>query len=379
MKQPKIFNGWLSIEHNESFGPLSADRESWLTLNGIVFNKKILKNIHRMFNCTIPFNDLFVSTFAGYIQQAENFYKNSLLLDYRSKPLTLYYCYLNLAKAYLFLNGKDYRSSIQTGIELHGVRPDRDKMKSTRFSLKSQSVIVERNGIARDLFDFDGSEVSSCKNINLLDLFNRITEISFQVNKVTNHTLKFLPGSIKIVGNKEAGDFWSVLAFPMTNKMDDKILKEFHKNFEKIEVKNNTSLASVFFSQNSFQVTNHQFYEARESLDPVSFSTILITWVDYLKKKIGKNVCETVVHDSSDFLLFLSLKNNEEFVSEFASIYLVTYYLSELVRYKPFQMNKIHSGNDRWIIESFVETTNVKMLRYFTNKITNESNILRIY
>jgi hypothetical protein len=56
-------------------------------------------------------------------------------------------------------------------------------------------------------------------------------------------------------------------------------------------------------------------------------------------------------------------------MNEFVAIYVIMFLLGSLVRYRPEILEKMLSSKDTWLIERFVKTAPITLLRHFRNLV----------
>lgn len=96
-----------------------------------------------------------------YWRQAANFYRANLAVDELAKPLTSYYCILNMVKALLVSTGKDM-ARIQHGVSGHSA--------GAKTALSNEYVKFKFSGVLSDLSRYFEEPVSGSDECTLLDL-----------------------------------------------------------------------------------------------------------------------------------------------------------------------------------------------------------------
>lgn len=382
----------LDVGYNESYSPLKAIDEIWIALKGYCYSDENIKTLINRHNTNVKDIKQFSNYIKSFTKQAENFYNAALKINYESKPLLLYYSYLNLSKVLLLLKNKQYFFEPgQNYLERHGIKPNRNKMKQSEFLFENQEIIIEKNGIASDLYinETSSSLLNEEISIKFTDLFKYLPEISLQVIQSNIiGKLKFIPCNYIFNSNtiENSEKYWVILKL-LKNKdifediYDEKyknFFKNLHQKFESVDISKNWHWVKEIFNINTSQFDQFVFLESKDVLPKITNTPPIQELVNLTKTAIEPNVSESVAPDGNDFYIYFPI-NNSIFINEFLSIYFITFYLSELVRYKPFQLDNMNSKKERWLIESFVQTSYIKMYRYYLAKILKEININKTY
>lgn len=103
-----------------------------------------------------------------YWRQAENFYNANAVVDGLAKPLTSYYCMLNMCKALLVSKGKDM-ASVQHGVSGYS--------SGQKTALSNEIVKFKFNGVMPELSRFFDDPVSGVDEHSLLDLLYNLPHI----------------------------------------------------------------------------------------------------------------------------------------------------------------------------------------------------------
>lgn len=103
-----------------------------------------------------------------YWRQAANFYRANLAVDELAKPLTSYYCILNMVKALLVSKGQNM-ARIQHGVSGYSI--------GTKTALSNEIVKFKFSGVLPYLSRFFEEPVSGIDECNLLDLLYNLPHI----------------------------------------------------------------------------------------------------------------------------------------------------------------------------------------------------------
>jgi hypothetical protein len=75
-------------------------------------------------------------------------------------------------------------------------------------------------------------------------------------------------------------------------------------------------------------------------------------------------------------LLPYSCKGNNYPIDEQIAIYLLMFFMGELVRYQPEDLDRILESKEAWLLRSFIESCPLRFLRIITSKIMGRVIIL---
>jgi hypothetical protein len=64
-------------------------------------------------------------------------------------------------------------------------------------------------------------------------------------------------------------------------------------------------------------------------------------------------------------------------MNELMSIYLIMFYMSSLVRYKPAFIENLLNTKEAWLIDSFVKSCSVTFLRMIVSEIMNTDFVIK--
>ena len=310
--------------------------------------------------------------FQAYIRQAKNYYYSAKTLAPRSSGLLYYYCFLNLAKAAILI--KD--PSIAGKKISHGLSY---KINSpSNFS--KQKIKILNDGVFPKLYDWYFSKSIKEISLSIPELLNYCSDIGYQCELAGIDKPKTL--YCKNIGatDKNKKTAWSLIAIPESASIlkYKKSFNDFLKNFEKVDVPQ--LFCREMFDLDAFQQSSYAFFQSKDETKWISDNIPPMSEVRDNTLKSLNNCFQTYYFgNGADFTISLPyLPNKQIRMDETIAIYLVMFYLSNLVRYKPQYLEGLLSKKEAWLIDSFVKSCSVTFLRAIVSRIINIDFVLEI-
>lgn len=301
--------------------------------------------------------------FQAYVRQAKSFYQSAKLVPSRSSPLLYYFCFHNLAKASLVVNKRAF--SAYHGLKYPGAKSGNSNFSSERLGVDG--------GVFKELYKwyFDTLEVP--RNFNIRPLFTYCTDISYQCQLAGLNDERYSFGLHCVAVDKNSRKAWSIVALTATNlllKYPSK-LRSFLRSYEKIDLPQ--ANYRDIFDLNAWQAGKYTFFQSIELDDwTKAGSGIPLGQVNLKINSSLKDFLVTNRYSKTDLLLALPIrKNNQKPMDETMSIYILMFYLSSLVRYKPQYFEFLLSSKEAWIIENFVRSCPTTFLQGMISKTLN--------
>jgi len=281
-----------------------------------------------------------------YWEQAQNFYYASLSLPDSAKPLTSYYCILNVTKALL-----RFKNISGDKLSNHGISTVRTQNNKT--NLKEAKTAIKGAGVLPELSKYFNATLQPAQ-YSIFDLLYNIPCVHRAYCITFNKPEIFVPIShpvfVKKIDSKEA---W--LKFRIEGKYaNTKSLKNVPSKFEHDM---GISTEYIMRMKKRFSWDIHESLESRK-LKLAKYHTKTRSFIFYIysesklwyiKKKIIGN--ESLAEIPSAVLIFC-----------------VFHWLSELVRYNPRLFQKYMKSKQNWLIHEFVD----KALNQFIDELSCE-------
>lgn len=324
--------------------------------------------------------------FRSYIRQGKNYWEAAEKTDDKSSPMLYYYSFMNLIKAYLVLKGRWNNKNK----DFHGLIDDKSN-KWTRASLEDKFLKTKDSSDANNVFSLYYKEIFSenCfEKVEILNLFGYLMDISLQ----SVNTIKKDPNctSFKHIFaiNKKTKDIWLDLAVRrvLSPEKEKLLLKFLKKDFELVNRPNNVNRDFLDFfniDPNFESIADYDFYEQKNVLnykDEPFFGLYYRDLVQGFSNGNLRNICFPDYNcdgNSGMINVPLVIDGKEYPINEEIAIYVIMFFLSHLVRYKPDYLDNLLETNEYWLIKSFIKTCPQKFLNAITSKIMGYSILLR--
>jgi hypothetical protein len=315
-------------------------------------------------------NEIF-DKFRAFIRQSKANYDAAKVLPYRSSGLLYYYCFLNLAKAFILLRDPDK----VMGRVTHGLSYN----PSSVNILFDEEIITTSSGVFSTLYKIEtGIDLQIMSDINIADILGLCSDILYQYLSGGFGTQKLYPGISCIAADSNSKSSWLLWGIlegsDIENRMPD-VHSRVLDVYEKTSIDNN--IANKVFKHYRREWLGYKFYQSR-SVVPWEPGDKFKTSVSYheLIDTLYPHYSEHYFKDDFDFDITLRTDVGNIPMNEMLSIYAVMFYLSSLVRYRPDYLERILSDKASWIISSFVNSCILEFLKQMCSRIVDKVIVL---
>ncbi|NTW27593.1 MAG: hypothetical protein HGA36_04670 [Candidatus Moranbacteria bacterium] len=305
--------------------------------------------------------------FQSFVRQAKNYYFAAKKLPNSSSALLYYYSFLNLIKALLILHYSDKIS----GKISHGLQA-KDKRGN---NFKDEHVLF-RDGVFKLLYEHEtGEKIKDKTSFSISTLLGYCNDISYQYSIGGFGESLNARGLMILFIDKNRNKAWGTLAlynFESIEKCKKRVAK-FKENYEEISM--DKSVARECFNLMGAEMHSFRFFEGKEYTVALPDGTSEFQIINEIKECTKGFLIPNLYDDKNiDFNLASPYKqSNQILMNEFLSIYAVMFYLSSLVRYQPYYLDKILDKKESWLINSFIESCPQTFLLYAVSKITRQN------
>ncbi len=295
-----------------------------------------------------------------YWRQAENFYKASQGLPIEAAPLTMYYSMLNAAKAYILFESKDVKKDL-IHLSRHGLNEGHsDNDSLTSASLDSIYIKRKEKGVFTCLSCYLDDSFQLNWNLGKLYSIKELMSVLPFVHKafVSTYSLKrkdemFLP----LPAN----------TFPTFYYCSD---KKIHLVFD---------LQKSYFKRNATSIPKEI-----EGLIPDEFDISkedrfkLFSKQDFKKKEIinhynkYRKIFSYISADTRMWYLNKKSDNSFSNINKISISMAIMHRFSEIVRYKPEQMEELLNGKENWLIKEYISLALDQFLDEIACEITKQ-------
>lgn len=284
--------------------------------------------------------------FTFFWSQAKNFYDASKQLPIESLPLTAYYCMLNAVKAYILYKSK-YVDEIMCDLGGHGLHESNNGDSS--LNLSAVCIKRDRKGVfpcfSKMLdpdFDFNWEWISKANNktYSMKELFYQLAFVHrayFSTYNLPRYKELFVPlpaGKSPTFYKGSDGKTYLVAElqksyFPLSSVSLPKDVKD--------------SLPDDFkeYSEKDFKIISIESIKFKESS---------------VKKQIYRRCFSYIKSDSRLWYLKKASIKGEPVtnLNELTVIFALMHRFSEIVRYKPEQLDELLKSKENWLIHEFL-------------------------
>jgi len=298
----------------------------------------------------------------SFLRQARAFYQTAQKAPWRASPLVYYYSFLNLVKAAICLKSPDrVRGKIAHGLS-HQLKDGK---------LEDQVVSVA-DGVFPLLYELLlGERLKSGTSFDVLSVLSYCTDVAAEIQSVKGAKTRTLYGKSRFYINGDQGH--GILAIGQFEHFEDcpEAKERFYQHFEEItrdlvRIRNEFDLLAEEAAALRFFETKAQFKADKPPLLPLAAiakycNTALKPYLVEHPYKFG----------DVDFALCRPLTCGTETIhfNEILGLYATIYFLGSLVRYYPRYFETALVSKDVWMIDVFMRSGPVTLLRYLANRI----------
>jgi len=312
--------------------------------------------------------------FWTFVQQAKSFWKAAEKQDFKSAPLSYYYSFLNLAKALLILKG--YKSDPM----YHGM-VDRAISPTKEQSFFDSKIKIDNRNPGQDVFPLLATEFGVAlfqKNkaeVDLKSLISLVSEIQYQAGSLLGegYNGRIFRGFQAFLFRKEKGKEGDVcrIVFAIAksaqaeNDLKDKaeLLNAFDLT-EREDVK-------LWLDLNAWEQKAFDYFLSgpEETLTPKNI------WEQF-HNVLGGHFQPNLFSDQNDFSYIKSIRmkfqesEKDILLPEPLAIYLIMYFLSSTVRYRPIRLKDDDPATI--LIEHLIESCPIIVLAHLSGLILNQ-------
>lgn len=308
--------------------------------------------------------------FQAYVRQAKNYYYSAKSLSPKSSGLIYYYCFLNLIKAALIIENP---SIVGKRIN-HGLTYDVNK----NATFDKETVVVKKNGVFPMFYSWYFNRVIKPQSLNLSVLLSYCTDISYQCQLASVYEPKIHQAYYAMCTNQKEKTGWALVGVSGAKELlrYRKSFSMFFSSFEKVELPK--PACREIFNIDAYSQSYFTFFQSVDIKPWLSDNIPPSLELRYEILKAFENAFQAnYFGENPDFMISLPYRQKNQIrADETIAIYLIMYYLSNLVRYKPEFLEGLLSRKESWLIDSFVRSCPTTFLRSMISRITGTDYII---
>lgn len=372
------FDGWLNVPlFNEKHFLTTRTKtdELWQFLRSYSAVKSRGKQLVVAYNVPLEKRRVTLEKFTSFIAQAENYWRASEKLSFKSSPLLYYFSFLNLVKAYLILEDPDMPDRIGHGLAWNS--------KASK-SLDRLSLSVKQSG--NNVFYkyhhkvFNGVGLPS--NIDLKKLFSYLPANSMEFEDLSLGKCNVQPVIARMIVSQSNQKFWPAFAVPKNAflRRHSRSFPLLRTKYEFCDISQNTrniELIKTVFNLPAAEWMNYDFFQANEANqkqmvggNSVVPMMIALDFKDLFSNFISHNNRTGSLYSTRSAFLAIPYSPRSVFrLNEEVAAYAVMYFMSELVRYRPDFLDKLLGDRLLWLFESYVNSYPLIFLNHISSRI----------
>jgi hypothetical protein len=305
-------------------------------------------------------------TFRSFIRQAKSYYYAAEGQDYNIAPLSYFYAFENLFRAYL---------TIKQG--------DTDKQQRYHgLHYKPQGegkVYAKKNGVFNDFYyETMRSKIPENTYLNIEKLLNYCSDISYEYKLIYKRTPAYIRGKSAFVVSNEKGLAHLILAInPPLVLIDNKALEKSLKKFFKEANLNNVQKLNILEIPHLREVRNYSYHISKEGWNYDNEPGFLLNVSTEVEKAFPQGLFPSMSMKGEQFTVFSSLRTNRKIsCNEIIAIYVTMFYLSNIVRYYPEVLESSDDQEKIWLLKRFVQSAPLTMLKYMVYLLLDKQVVL---
>lgn len=318
------------------------------------------------------------SALRGLVIQAREYFRAAEATSVPSAALLYYYCFLNLAKAEILLWRPELIFDRDTGAVKrldHGLSAD--PTKATNFEEDSLKVLTR--GVFPLLYEMRLGQAPQMSEVGVVKLLQHVPELGTDLEDVS------LPSSLcgfirtavinrSVEGRHELRTVCAI-RFPW-GLQDVPTALYIRRHFQ--PVKFTQPEADALFNLKGWDAIHAVFFESKEPRSVTSTSLyvheadeVLVPAFHYLQEILD-------IHPQTGEFYFCTPSLTPDAMVPLTpalASYALMYYVSSVVRYKPYQLYSEANGLERWILNAYVTQAPQRLLFSALNGISAQQNL----
>lgn len=342
---------------SRSISPRATDSDLWAAIESAVTGPTGFKRMEKLHSVKI--DGKAQARARAFVNQARQYYGGIAPLDPVAKPLLAYYFVLNLTKAFLTVSDP---STTEKSIMFHGL--GQAYTEGTNYSFKREKCKVAKKGAFRLLAERTGMQHcwANGYELSLHELMPYLADGYSAFADATGDAPKLLPieGMNALFGRKEA---W------LRVEIDRNVLRQ--RNIGPERLLNESSC----FGERFRLVNTEEPTASYESIEAFAYGR--------KRSEVLSDLCglydSTLVACDRSYTgnrFYLVLSQRPTLLSHEAVTFAVMHHLSNLVRYRPSDGEKLLGSSRGWLFSSWVDRASETFLLNMASRLTGEDHVI---
>jgi len=304
-------------------------------------------------------------TFRSFIRQAKSYYYAAEGQDFNIAPLSYFYAFENLVRAYLTIKkGNTYKQKNYHGLDY---KPQ-----------KEGKVYTKESGVFNDFYlEMMKTKVPPKMPLNIEKLLGYCSDISYEYKHIYKKNpayIKFKSAFVITKGDDLAHVILAIIP-PLTVVPNKAFEKSIKRSFEQANLDNNQKMDIMGIPLG--EARHYSYYISKEGWD-YNEASFLLNASTSIEKVIPTRFFPSLSAKEQEFTVFLPLRTNRKInCNEIAAIYVIMFYLSNIVRYFPAKLYRSDDDGLIWLLNRFVQSAPLTMLKYMIYLILDKQIILQ--
>jgi hypothetical protein len=342
------------------------DSELWSLLQYYSEVTEIGISLIRRRGFNAPMDKKIYFAFRASVRQAYNYWEAAKKLNPRSAALLYYYCFLQLSRAYILLHEPT---------EILGKRPHHGLTVDLSVSKPfiQQKVSVKPSGIFPLFYKIFTDNPIDPQELSIQRCLSYCSDISHQYTSGGFGLKSIYEARLVMAVNEINKNAWGIIALAgglINLSKYPRASTPIAKAYQQIELPN--QMTNELFN---IKGNMHPYYEYLQEINthPYLGESIIPEWQirGTIEDSFKAVLDHTYFLDESSFTIARPYKpRSETWMREAISIYIVMFYLSNVVRYQPDYLDHLLDTKEAWLIEGFIKSSPLTFLRNMIAKIT---------
>lgn len=341
-----------------TFSPRSTTADLWAVVDLLGIDPQGPERLRRLHGVRIDGEAR--RRYSAYVAQARQYFEALPRLEPIAKPLMGYYFALNLTKAFLTaMNPATTSSAIGHGLS-------EAFKKKQRYHFQQEAFRVRERGVFRLLAENTGAGFCYAANhqLRIVDLLPYLPDAYDTYAEIKGESPKLLPitDAFVLFGSKSG---W------LRVEIDRNVLRQRNTSPSSVLKK-----AAIFGKRFRLVATDRQDTASYESMDAHEYSRKRSEILEALCSDFDQALVAVRRNVGGSATRYLVLSTRTQLLSHEAVAFAVLHHLSNMVRYRPQDVERLRGTGYFWLFTSWVDRACENFLLALASRITGEEHVV---